>query len=1800
MQKAAADVDKLTGAQERQARTTKNLNASIEDAKTRFHAYSQEVKGAEGDMRATEKSMRSFANEFDRLAGRAKAGSDVAQSLRQMATDARKAAEVAAAAQREQTAVQKIETDKRIKNLKQEANASEQEARRVSDAQRKATQEAREAQRAADDRSKASARAAVEAARQAGREAEANLKVQQSQRALMTSIEDTLARFDVFNGEVERGEHSSVRAASGYRQFARELGTLQNKFDAGSEASLVLGESINHARTRAEDFTDTAKRAGRETDNLHNSFLKLFGVDSSKLDAINQRIGEFERQANKSRFAVAALDNRLRGLVVVGIIAFFQQLVSAVIAVGGALGALAANAVQAGIALAGMAASGAAQVLPVLGLLAAAWGRVGAVFKAVQQSQKEQAQAGFDQAQSADRQRTAARALENAQQGVADAHRRVTDAQQALNKAREDGVRQVEDLTAAERQAELQAEQALQAQLDARRSLRQAIRSGDIDQQANAELGLKTANQGVTTAGTALARAREDKAAVGGNVENLDSVKSAARALQDASRSVGQAEQAFHDASRASGETVKQIATAQRLLDQMLAQLSPAERRLFEVTNKIATYFHDVWSRRVLTPIIDSFTFGAKQVLRLLKDPKITAAARDLSKTIAGQLDRVFKFLSSPETVSFFSEMAREAKRNLPVVVSGLMGVLHIFENIARAGGPALHRFLVFLEGLISKADDATSGNGGITKLRKFFDRGEKYLESWVKLGGAVARLFLAIVGVSAGKGQDALKSITDAVNRATEWVNSHRKDIQKFLDESLHATGEILKAVGVVAVALFGLFQPGEVESFAKAITTVLVPVLSDVAQILGHITKFITDLLSNKIISAFAQVALTALLLSKALSPFIRLGGRLVVLFGQMIGSAKLVAAGLGAIEILLSPIGAVIVTVAGVVLLLHDRFHSLGDVLKTLGTVIGVASGIGLAAKIFGFGNVFKGVLKHVENLISRIPVLNRLLKRGAGAASVGGAAKTGIIDFAEVGSTGTAGAARTAGTAGVEAEGSRAGKLFGGRFARSAKTLIANAGWIGVGVSAVAGIVSGFKYHSVDAGIRDFFHTVSFGLIDSFEEAAHKAGDRMAAILKKRLSRPDVLPTLDVRGLTARPNRQRQITIDDLFGRQRADQTIVQGGRGAPAQARGVINGLTSAGKQIELLRERYGKSFDGFLSNLAEFVNRFRKLVARKDGLGLELLMDDLREFRKTAPPEFQGALDAMLARAKDVTSQISERFKGVTRDVRGNWSLLSKNTKATFDDIREHIKTNMGIIKLRLGRDSADGRKAMSQNFKDAADAVQKQMDRGVIKTQEGTREIRKLMIRSLTALGLSPQQAIAKLDHGTLDVNPNLGTHRDGSVVAGHVDRAGGGWAGGSMPGERGADGTVLARLGRGEAVLNWAHQNLVEPAVRAMYGFGLDGLFKKIRGKHGPEVEGGYARGGYVQGAIAPASTPNFIQRLFGMGFNATSALRPGAITTSGNVSDHASGHAWDFGDSANNIRRLWRTVFPLRSQIKQLIGPSYVSHGTLYDYGAPINIAGSKLQADHEDHIHIAIVSAVRGALRRIVNQIGQSSANAAFRSIQGPHLQGRGGIAAIVNRGFRNITRAANQRGRSIADEILGPVGNSAGIGPVSYDVSSGGKTPASWARDFLRNLGIRATGQDLRAIVGWEKAEGGHWANSARFNPLNTTLNMPGAVSINSVGVKAYRSWQQGMRATVQTIKNSAYSGIIAALRDGRSAMSVADAIGSSPWGTNAALIHSAIGGVRLAQGGPVKGAGTSTSDSIVARLTPGEHVWTAT
>ena len=66
------------------------------------------------------------------------------------------------------------------------------------------------------------------------------------------------------------------------------------------------------------------------------------------------------------------------------------------------------------------------------------------------------------------------------------------------------------------------------------------------------------------------------------------------------------------------------------------------------------------------------------------------------------------------------------------------------------------------------------------------------------------------------------------------------------------------------------------------------------------------------------------------------------------------------------------------------------------------------------------------------------------------------------------------------------------------------------------------------------------------------------------------------------------------------------------------------------------------------------------------------------------------------------------------------------------------------------------------------------------------------------------------------------------------------------------------------------------------------------------------------------------------------------------------------------------------------------------------------------------------------------------------------------------------------------------------------------TRETFAEALLRALDYPVTKLAVQDIMSWEAAEGGNWANSARYNPLNTTEDMPGAKSINSVGVRLTR------------------------------------------------------------------------------------------
>lgn len=113
------------------------------------------------------------------------------------------------------------------------------------------------------------------------------------------------------------------------------------------------------------------------------------------------------------------------------------------------------------------------------------------------------------------------------------------------------------------------------------------------------------------------------------------------------------------------------------------------------------------------------------------------------------------------------------------------------------------------------------------------------------------------------------------------------------------------------------------------------------------------------------------------------------------------------------------------------------------------------------------------------------------------------------------------------------------------------------------------------------------------------------------------------------------------------------------------------------------------------------------------------------------------------------------------------------------------------------------------------------------------------------------------------------------------------------------------------------------------------------------------------------------------------------------------------------------------------------------------------------------------------------------------------------------------------------------------------------TPKEFAVALLQRLGAPVTTNNVAALVAFAAQEGGHYYNSARFNPLNTTRTMVGSQSKNSAGVKAYRDWDQGVEATAQTLEQTArgfdMSPILRSLMADSPAEDTLRAVTMTPW-----------------------------------------------
>jgi murein DD-endopeptidase MepM/ murein hydrolase activator NlpD len=99
--------------------------------------------------------------------------------------------------------------------------------------------------------------------------------------------------------------------------------------------------------------------------------------------------------------------------------------------------------------------------------------------------------------------------------------------------------------------------------------------------------------------------------------------------------------------------------------------------------------------------------------------------------------------------------------------------------------------------------------------------------------------------------------------------------------------------------------------------------------------------------------------------------------------------------------------------------------------------------------------------------------------------------------------------------------------------------------------------------------------------------------------------------------------------------------------------------------------------------------------------------------------------------------------------------------------------------------------------------------------------------------------------------------------------------------------------------------------------------------------------------------------------------------------------------------------------------------------------------------------------------------------------------------------------------------------------------------------LLENLGAPISDENMKFMYAWRQAEG----RGGTYNPFNTTWNLPNSTTMNSAGVRNYASLEDGMIATIKTLKNSRYDCIVNGLKNDIGASNIASCESLKTWGT---------------------------------------------
>lgn len=878
------ETEKLTGSQEKHTKSVKESDKAIEELRKEHARLVKEIKDGNKTYDEARFHLARVSAEFDKLARKQPIGSKLSEDLNRSSLAAKRLSEQLKLAH---------ETERRLnqEGTRDHIRMEEERQRRTAETLR---QEVQGEQRAAQARK--------------GLVAELLAEVQKDH--------DERKRFARELSDFEIKEAVRVEEARTHSRAQRRPQELVEKRRSVVERvkGFFGGDSGGGVRKFVEDVSGLSKGsddAERRVSRLDRTLARLHGT------------------ADRTGFSVAKIDNNLRGLLLVGVVAFSQQIISSLVSLAATLFSVGSAAVQAGAAIGGAFVAAAGQSIPVIGLLIAAFGRIGAVFDAVKLFNKETTRSGRDQAAAADAQAAAADRVASAQEGVVSAAQRVRDATEALTKSREDALRNIQDLNLAERAASAGGFQAETA-------LRRAISGGDVGALEGLRVQRDEASLRARRATTDAGQARAQ------GVEGSDQVRQAVRTLDDANVALGRARREMESANRAATKAAESTSSADDALKEALAQLTPAELALYESVKRIQKRFKELY-RPVTDIIVRAFSDAVDRVRVVMGDPRVLGPLRQIAEQIGVAIRRITRELTNERSLNFFKFMAREAARNLPLLTSMGIKISRIFAVIARAASPALRQFLQFFDDLLTKGNKATDSKSGLSRLQRFFLRGEEMAESFFKLTGAVIGLFAALAGAGAADtGQSAVDQLTEQINKATDWVNENQGKVKQFFQDSLDAAKAIAGALFDIGKFVTTVFDSERVKDFARVFSDVLLPALLPVVIALGAITDAFAKLLDLPVVGNIAQFAISIGLLHKVFTVFLSLLGpfasRLVVLLGRvpLLGKAiRAFAIGVRvATAIMAGPWGIAIAAIITGIVLLDRKFHFIRPVIRFLG--------------------------------------------------------------------------------------------------------------------------------------------------------------------------------------------------------------------------------------------------------------------------------------------------------------------------------------------------------------------------------------------------------------------------------------------------------------------------------------------------------------------------------------------------------------------------------------------------------------------------------------------------------------------------------------------------------------------------------------------------------------------------------------------------------------------------------------------------------------------------------------------------